>query len=71
LSLTKWRSAEQQVLSLLELQGWDVKDVSRQYVGYDIEGVTPEGEEVFVEVKSIEHRAGTGGEAARLRSRLN
>lgn len=56
LSLTKWRSAEQQVLSLLELQGWDVKDVSRQYVGYDIEGVTPKGEEVFVEVKSIEHR---------------
>lgn len=54
LSLTKWRSAEQQVLSLLELQGWDVKDVSRQNVGYDIEGVTPGGEEVFVEVKSID-----------------
>lgn len=44
LSLTKWRSAEQQVLSLLEIQGWDVKDVSRQNVGYDIEGITPEGE---------------------------
>ena len=55
LSLTKWRSAEQQVLSLLELQGWDVRDVSRQYVGYDIEGITPEGEEAFVEVKSINH----------------
>ena len=42
------------MLSLLELQGWDVKDVSRQNVGYDIEGVTPGGEEVFVEVKSID-----------------
>lgn len=55
LSLKKWRSAEQQVLSLLELQGWDVKDVSHQNVGYDIKGITPEGEEVFVEVKAIDH----------------
>lgn len=54
LSLTKWRSAEQQVLSVLELQGWDVKDVSRQNVGYDLEGTTPEGEEVFIEVKAID-----------------
>lgn len=43
LSLKKWRSAEQQVLSLLDLKGWDVDDVSRQNVGYDIEGLTPEG----------------------------
>lgn len=55
LSLKKRRSAEQQVLGLLELQGWDVIDVSRQYIRYDIEGVTPECEEVFVEVKSIDH----------------
>src|SRR5215211_8946577 len=55
LSLKKWRSAEQQVLSLLELQGWDVKDVSHQNVGYDIEGTTPEGAEVFIEVKAIDH----------------
>jgi hypothetical protein len=55
LSLKRWRSAEQQVLSLLELQGWDVRDVSRQNVGYDIEGVTPEGVEAFIEVKAIDH----------------
>jgi hypothetical protein len=55
LSLKKWRSAEQQVLSLLELQGWDVKDVSHQNLGYDIEGITPEGEEIFMEVKAIDH----------------
>ena len=55
LSLKKWRGAEQQVLSLLELRGWSVKDVSRQNVGYDIEGVTPEGEKALIEVKAIEH----------------
>ncbi len=43
------------MLSLLELQGWDVKDVSHQNVGYDIEGITPGGEEVFIEVKAIDH----------------
>jgi hypothetical protein len=64
LSLKRWRSAEQQVYSLLELKGWDVKDVSRQNVGYDIEVVTPEGEEIFVEVKSIDHV----GESFRLTS---
>ena len=55
LSLKKWRSAEQQVLSLLDLRGWSVEDVSRQNVGYDIEGLTPEGNEVFIEVKAIDN----------------
>lgn len=55
LSLKKWRSAEQQVLSLLDLKGWDVEDVSRQNVGYDIEGLTPEGNEVCIEVKAIDN----------------
>lgn len=53
LSLKRWRSAEQQVLALLELRGWSVEDVSRQNVGYDIEGLTPEGSETFIEVKAI------------------
>jgi hypothetical protein len=52
-SLRRWRSAEQQVLSLLQGQGWDANDVSRQNVGYDIEVRTPEGQQFFVEVKSI------------------
>ncbi len=55
LSLKKWRSAEQQVLALLDLKGWSVEDVSRQNVGYDIEGLTPEGNEVFIEVKAIDN----------------
>jgi hypothetical protein len=55
LSLKRWRSAEQQVLNLLAAQGWKVEDVSRQNLGYDIEGRTPDGEEAFVEVKVIDH----------------
>lgn len=55
LSLKKWRSAEQQVLSLLDLKGWNVNDVSRQNLGYDIEGLTPEGTEVCIEVKAIDN----------------
>ena len=55
LSLKRWRSAEQQVLSLLKAQGWLVEDVSRQNVGYDIEGQTPEGAAACIEVKSIDN----------------
>jgi hypothetical protein len=54
LSLKRWRSAEQQVLNLLVAQGWKVEDVSRQNLGYDIEGQTSDGEEVFIEVKAID-----------------
>jgi hypothetical protein len=54
-SLKRWRGAEQQVLAVLEAWGWKVEDVSRQNIGYDIEGRTPEGEDAFVEVKSIDY----------------
>jgi len=54
ISLKRWRSAEQQVLSVLRALGWDVEDVSRQNIGYDIGGRTPEGKDVFIEVKSID-----------------
>ncbi|MEX0901388.1 MAG: DUF3883 domain-containing protein [Pseudohongiellaceae bacterium] len=49
----RWRAAEEQVLSIFAAQGWSVEDVSRQNVGYDIEGSTPQGERMFIEVKSI------------------
>ena len=55
LSLKKWRSAEQQVMNLLHASGWTVEDVSRQNIGYDIEGRMPDREPVFVEVKAINH----------------
>lgn len=55
ISLKKWRSAEQQVLSILNAKGWRAEDVSRQNLGYDIECKTPEGADVFIEVKSIDY----------------
>ncbi len=53
--LKRWRGAEQRVLELLRSWGWQVEDVSLQKLGYDIEGRTSEGEDVFIEVKSIEN----------------
>jgi hypothetical protein len=55
ISLKRWRAAEQQVLEILKAWGWKVEDVSRQNLGYDIEGRTGEGEEAFVEVKSLDY----------------
>jgi hypothetical protein len=54
-SLKRWRGAEQQVLAVLQAWGWKAEDVSRQNIGYDIEARTPEGEEVFIEVKSVDY----------------
>ena len=42
-------------MELLRSWGWQVEDVSLQKLGYDIEGRSSEGEEAFVEVKSIEN----------------
>jgi hypothetical protein len=55
ISLKRWRAAEQQVLEILVAWGWKVEDVSRQNLGYDIEGRTGAGEEAFVEVKSLDY----------------
>lgn len=55
ISLVKWRSAEQQVLEILNSDGWSAKDVSRQNVGYDIEAINPNGEIICVEVKSLKY----------------
>lgn len=52
-SLKRWRGAEEQVRIILLGQGWDAEDVSRQNIGYDIECKTPEGEDIFVEVKLV------------------
>lgn len=54
-SLKRWRAAEQQVLAVLVARGWRAEDVSRQNIGYDIEGRQPSGEPAFVEVKSLDY----------------
>jgi hypothetical protein len=43
LSLKRWRGAEEQVLSLLQAWNWQVEDVTRQNLGYDIEGKDDRG----------------------------
>lgn len=55
-SLVKWRSAEQQVLEILNSEEWTAKDVSRQNIGYDIEAINPQGETICVEVKSLKYK---------------
>lgn len=51
--LRKWRTAEQQVLQLLVAAGWELVDVSKQNLGYDLEGRNRGGETAYVEVKSL------------------
>lgn len=54
LSLKRWRSAEQQVLTILNNKGFHLEDVSRQNIGCDLEGTSPDGTPILIEVKSIE-----------------
>ena len=53
--VARWRETEQQVVGVLNAQGWNLTDVSRQNQGYDIVGTANNGREVFIEVKSLEH----------------
>lgn len=55
ISIQRWRSAEQQVLALLLAKDWSLEDVSRQNIGYDLEGRNNLGEIVCIEVKSIQY----------------
>lgn len=57
-TITKWRSAEKQVIQLESFLGNKAEDVSRMNVGYDIESETPNGEKRYIEVKSIKGDAG-------------
>ena len=51
--IRRWRSAEEQTLEILNLNGFNLEDVSKQNVGYDIAGFDPNGNEIQIEVKSI------------------
>lgn len=53
LSLSKWRSAEQQCVEIEKNYGYDAIDVSKQNVGYDVESITKDGSKRYIEVKSI------------------
>lgn len=53
LSLQRWRSAEEQTLRALNSKGFKLEDVSTQNLGYDLEGLDPNGRKIYIEVKSI------------------
>ena len=53
--LQKWRSAEENTLSALNANGFRLKDVSKQNLGFDLEGSDPNGNNIYIEVKSIDY----------------
>ena len=54
-SIQKWRSAEENTLTVLNENGFKLNDVSMQNVGYDLSGTDPNGNRIYIEVKSIEY----------------
>lgn len=54
INIQRWRSAEENALAALNGNGFRLHDVSTQNVGYDLEGTDPNGNEICIEVKSID-----------------
>ena len=52
-SVARWRSAEEITLEILNQNGFSLEDVSKQNVGYDLEGKAPNGSNIQLEIKSI------------------
>lgn len=55
IDIKKWRTAEGNVLQVLNNNGFSLKDVSKQNLGCDLTGIDPMGNEVFIEVKSLDY----------------
>ncbi len=53
--IQRWRSAEENALVALNAHGFRLKDVSKQNIGYDLEGYDPNGNNICIEVKSIDY----------------
>ena len=53
--IQKWRSAEENTLAALNANGFKLKDVSKQNLGFDLEGSDPNGNNIYIEVKSIDY----------------
>ena len=49
----KWREVEKFAALIMEELDYEVKDVSRKNLGYDLEAINSQGETVFIEVKKI------------------
>jgi hypothetical protein len=55
-AFAKWRAAEVAAMEHLNARGWSLADVSRQNVGYDLDGTSPDGTAVHIEVKKVDRR---------------
>lgn len=53
--IQKWRSAEENTLAALNANGFRLKDVSKQNLGFDLEGSDPNEKNIYIEVKSIDY----------------
>ena len=53
--IQKWRSAEENTLVALNANGFRLKDVSKQNLGFDLEGSDQNGKNIYIEVKSIDY----------------
>ena len=42
-------------MSVLNANGFRLKDVSKQNLGFDLEGSAPDGKNIYIEVKSIDY----------------
>lgn len=51
--IKRWRSAEDNARKALNANGFKLTDVSSLNMGYDLEGLDPNGNTIFIEVKSI------------------
>lgn len=53
-AIARWRAAEIAAMEHLNSRGWNLTDVSRQNVGYDLDGTAPDGNIVHIEVKKVD-----------------
>jgi hypothetical protein len=51
--LARWRTAELAVLDWLNSRGWQLTDVSKQNLGYDLVGLSPDGDRAMIEIKKV------------------
>ena len=52
--VAKWRTAELAVLHWLNSRGWQLTDVSKQNLGYDLVGLDLDGNRIMIEIKRVE-----------------
>jgi hypothetical protein len=53
LNIKRWRRSEEITLEILNLNKFQLEDVSKQNIGYDLSGYDPNGNSIYIEVKSI------------------